>query len=148
MDLVQAFAKVFWFLGGILLLLGVGVGLERVIFVAGSGVTEGEVVSVQVQQNEVPMMDQGTGFHYYPTVSFVVPETAQTVTFNSPAGPTGTAYEVGQRVPVRYSMSRPSRAAIDTLVGMYGLTLIFFGSGLLFLLFGYVALRGFDRKEY
>lgn len=148
MQLAAIFARIFWGLGGILAAIGLIFGIERVVFYTGSETAPGQVVSVRTEQNEVPMMAEGTGFHYYPTIRFEPASGGSEVRFESPAGITGVRYEEGQEVRVRFHIDNPSRAFIDSPVGIFGLPGILFGIGLLFVLFGFVAGKGFDRKKY
>lgn len=147
MQLSQLFSRIFWILALILLGIGLVFGIERIVFSLGSESASGEIIEVRVAQNEVPMMAKGTGLHYYPLIRFLAPN-GQSVEFESPAGLTGLNYEVGQTVGVRFLPGQPSRAYLDSTWGLYGLPIILLGTGALFLLFGFVAGKGFDRKKY
>lgn len=148
MELAKLFSRIFLIFGALLLIIGGAIGLERLIFFSGSVSAQGLVTEVRLEQNAVPMMNQGTGFHFYPTVEFTPSGSAAPVRFDSPAGVTGTVFQAGQQVPVRYNPSNPSRAVIDNIMGIFGLAIIFAGLGLLFMIFAAVALKGFDRKKY
>lgn len=148
MELAKLFSRMFLIFGAILLVIGGGVGLERMIFLSGSVSAQGLVAEVRLEQNAVPMMNQGTGYHFYPTVEFTPDGSAMAVRFESPAGVTGTVFQAGQRVPVRYNPNNPNRAVIDNPMGIFGLAIIFGGLGVLFIVFAGVALKGFDRKKY
>ncbi len=147
MELAKLFSRFFWFFGGILLILGLIFAAERAVFLGSSQTARGTVVDVRTEQNAVPFLDDGTGYHYYPTVEFF-PQGSSPVRFESPAGLTGVVYLVGEEVPVRFRPGRPEGAVIDSFLGIFGRSLVLGGSGLLFILFGFVATKGFDRKKY
>jgi len=148
MELAKLFSRIFLIFGAILLVIGGAIGIERLIFLSGSVSAQGLVAEVRLEQNAVPMMNQGTGFHFYPTIEFTPDGSSMPVRFESPAGVTGTVFQAGQRVPVRYNPNNPARAVIDNPMGIFGLSIIFGGLGVLFIIFAGVALKGFDRKKY
>ncbi|WP_081942114.1 DUF3592 domain-containing protein [Spirochaeta lutea] len=147
MTLSRLFSRIFYVLGIVLIGVGGAVLVQKLVFQSSSVQTMGLVVDVRVVQNQVLFMDDGTGFHYYPTVEFSAND-GRAYRFESPAGVTSVSYEKGQEVPVLYRTQDPGDAMIATTWGLYGLPIIFGGTGVLFVLFGLVAQRGFDKKKY
>jgi hypothetical protein len=145
--LARLFSRVFWILGMILIVSGAVALIERQVFISSSNETQGLVVDVRVVQNQVLFMNDDTGFHYYPTIEFSDTD-GSAHRFESPAGITSVKYEIGQDIPILYQQQDPSNAIIKTTWGIYGLSIILFGTGLLFIIFGLVAFKGFDKKKY
>jgi hypothetical protein len=122
-----------------------GIGSYRLV--RNGNLVAGEIIDIAVEQNAVPLMraDEPTGIMTYPVVAYE--RAGQTYQIR---GRVPGSYVVGQQVDLLVSSRNPSRARLDTLLGVWGGPIIFGGLSLLFLGLSVLAPRGFGgvrRKE-
>jgi hypothetical protein len=115
----------------VLVVVVLGYGLERLVFLAGAERTTGEVTQLSSVNGRCGGKRKRPCTKYYADVAYVVRETTYTV--NVPAGnvrghdrPLNHAqYEVGNPVAVVYSRRRPGRAYRDAFYDIWGGPLMF-----------------------
>jgi hypothetical protein len=130
-------AVIFCVSGAGLALIGARHFSRRLAFVRNSAVAAGEVIAVRPDRD-------GTEVHgfAYPRIRFQT-ASGRIITFESEMARSGTAWQVGAPVQVRYQLDRPEVAELDGFVALWGapsifavLALIFFGVGSVLLIRG------------
>ncbi len=109
---------------------------------------DGTVVDLRVEQNAVPLMraEEETGLIYYPIVEYEGPDGAVRQ-FEGRAGRQRPVYEAGDTVTVLLRLSDPAGARIDSLLGIWGSSIILGGMAVAFLLVGFLAPLGFGGSR-
>ncbi len=126
---------IFTAIGVGVLALGVYLGMERVDFLETALQADGEVIQLNERRSD-------DSYVYYPVVSFILPDTDRTLTFEHDSGSNPPSYSVGEQVPVLYDPDNPQQAIIDA-----GL-LNYMGAGIASLLGVIFALVGISSIRY
>jgi hypothetical protein len=112
--------------GGAILAFGMIILIIRILFIRRAVTTQGTVTDLESHH------DREGGSSYSPVVTFSTPD-GQSHQFSSNVASQPPAYQVGERVPVKYLANNPQRAKIGTPGSLWLLPAIFvaIGAGLL-----------------
>jgi hypothetical protein len=122
-------------IGLVMLLVGLGFGGAQVAFLLGAETAEGEVVEIVSRRPAGASASMA-----YPVVAFTVPS-GERVRFTGSDGSSPAAYQVGERVTVRYRPEPPHEARLAGWGSLFGGHLVAIGLGLVFLWVGLKDLR-------
>jgi len=126
---------IFTLIGVGVLALGVYLGMERADFLQTALPADGEVIQLNERRSD-------DSYVYYPVVSFILPGTERTLTFEHDSGSNPPSYSVGEQVSVLYDPDNPQQAIIDA-----GL-LNYMGAGIASLLGSIFALVGISSIRH
>lgn len=137
----------FCLVGILFVVAGFGSAFITWRFVSGSDVVPGTVVDYVRTQNSVAFMggDEPTGVLYYPVVSYAVGSREYHVT-----GRRGTSRPVadtGSSIAVIVARDDPTRARLNTVLGVWGAAIILAALGGLFLLLSVAVPIGFGGSR-
>jgi len=113
-------------------------------FVVRSDGITGIVVNQASLQNEISVMpaNEQTGVLYYPVIAYLTPGGIER-TFTGPSGRSNPQFRVGQEVPLLVSGPGTGEVRLNTLLGVWGTSIILGGLAVLFLFLGLAAPLGF-----
>ena len=123
--------------GGVFFLIGAGLSVmawrhfaRTRAFVRNSGVAPGVVVALREERD-----GSETQRFRYPKVRFQT-VSGHDVTFESGMARSGDAWRIGETVSVRYQYDRPETAEFDSVLALWGPTLLFGLLAVVFLIVG------------
>lgn len=124
-------------MSGIFCLVGAGLSvvagrhfLRRLAFVRSSAVSPGVVVALREERDGI----ESHRFRY-PRVRFQTASGGDVI-FESGMARSGEAWRIGEAVSVRYRLDHPEIAELDTMVALWGPTLLFSFLAVVFLALG------------
>lgn len=145
MSLAKAFARIFWWFAAALLGVAVVFGAIQISRISGARSVNGEIIRYRVVQNAIPFTEEDSGMQNYPVIRYETMDGSSNE-FISPRPVDTEEYAVGDSIDLL--LTSGERVIVDSFWGIWGRSVVFAGTALIFFIFGVAALKGFDTKEY
>ncbi|AHC13601.1 hypothetical protein [Salinispira pacifica] len=145
MSLSKAFARIFWWFAAALLAVAIVFGVIQLSRISGARPVSGEIIRYRVVQNAIPFTEEDSGIQNYPVIRYEAMDGSSNE-FISPRPVDTEEYSVGDSIGLL--LTTGDRVIVDSFWGIWGRSIVFAGTALIFFIFGLAALKGFDTKEY
>ncbi len=145
MSLAKAFSRIFWVSSAVLAVIAVAFAFASISRINGSEQITGTISLFEVVQNAIPFTGEDAGLRYYPVISYRT-RNGGLEEFISPHPVSPDSNSEGGAVMLL--VTKRGSAVTDTFFGVWGFSMVFASSALLFFISGLAALKGFDQKKY